>query len=78
MAHIVTENGETFLRNDWGIEDVRCALEGDDLAEMHIFTDEDCINVLRIVARSHDASVGINWEVLQYAIEFYLQQGEEK
>jgi hypothetical protein len=75
MAHIVTENGETFLRDDWGVEDVRNIIEYNGIEDAQGFTDEDCINVLRIVARSHNASVGINWEVIEYAIEYYLQQG---
>ena len=76
MAKMITENNETFLRSDWFIEDVRCVIEDNGIEAAQGFTDEDCIEVLRIVARSHDANVGINWEVLGCAVDYYLQQGE--
>ena len=76
MARMITENGETLLRDDWGVEDVRNVIECNGIEAAEGFTDEDCVKVLRIVARSHDANVGINWEVLGCAVDYYLQQGE--
>ena len=78
MARVITENGVTFLSSGWFIEDVRCVIEDEEIEGAENFTDEDCVKVLEIVARSHDATIGINWEVIECAIEFYLQQGEKK
>ena len=73
MARILTENNETFLRSDWFIEDVRNVIECNNIEAAQGFADEDCVKVLEIVARSHDANVGVNWEVLGCAVDHYLQ-----
>ena len=73
MSRVITENGITFLRDDWSIEDVRNAIECNGIDEAEGFTDEDCIAVLHIIDRSHDANVGINWEVIGCAVDHYLQ-----
>lgn len=72
MAHIVIENGETFLRSGWSVEDVRSIIDYNEIEGAENFTDEDCIAVLHIVSRSHDANVGINWEVIECAIDHYI------
>lgn len=33
-------------------------------------TDEQCVDVLRHVARKHDASTGISWDVLENAVDY--------
>lgn len=64
MAHVTTENGVTYLRDDWHIEDVQVGNEW--------ITDEQAIDVLEHVARNHDSEVGINWEVINFwAYELY-------
>jgi hypothetical protein len=70
MAKIVTKNGITFLRSDWSIEDVQSVIEDKDIKG--IFTDEDYISILHIVSRNHDANIGINWEVIECAIDRHL------
>jgi len=77
MAHIVIENGETFLRDDWGVEDVRNVIEYNDIEGTQDFTDEDCVRVLELVADMADANIGISWAVLECAIAHHLQ-GEKK
>lgn len=61
MATVVVENGITLLRCDWHIEDVQSLDES--------LTDEQCIQVLEIVAETHDANLGVNWDVIQCAID---------
>jgi hypothetical protein len=66
MAHLVTEDGITFIRNDWYVDDVQARLEDNwDFT----LTDDECIKVLELVADSHDANDGINWDAIDAAIE---------
>jgi len=66
MAHLVTEDGITFIRNDWYVDDVQARLEDNwDFT----LTDDECINVLQLVADAHDANDGINWDAIDAAIE---------
>ena len=66
MAHLVTEDGITFIRNDWFVDDVQARLEDNwDFT----LTDDECIKVLELVADSHDANDGINWDAIDAAIE---------
>jgi hypothetical protein len=66
MAHLVTEDGITFIRNDWYVDDVQARLEDNwDFT----LTDDECIKVLELVADAHDANDGINWDAIDAAIE---------
>jgi hypothetical protein len=66
MAHLVTEDGITFIRNDWYVDDVQARLEDNwDFT----LTDDECIKVLQLVADAHDANDGINWDAIDAAIE---------
>ena len=65
MAHLVTEDGITFIRNDWYVDDVQARLEDNwDFT----LTDDECIKVLELVADAHDANDGINWDAIDAAI----------
>lgn len=66
MARIVTENGRTFLRDDWGIEDVHAQV---DCMDKPAITDEQALQVLELCVEGFDAYIGINWEVIEQAIE---------
>lgn len=46
----------------WGLEDVFAQKEGKDL------TDEEAREVLFSIENKHDATVGINWDVIDYWI----------
>lgn len=50
-------NSENEISIKWGIEDVK------DVAED--LTDNECREVLRLAKVNHDATVGINWDVLE-------------
>ena len=67
MAHmIIDECDQVVLRNDWFIDDVEARLED---YWGFTLTREECAKVLTLVADSHDANDGINWDAIDAAIE---------
>lgn len=76
MAQVIQNGeGEWVLNIEWGIEDVRVCLVHDDAQAL---SDDDCINILKFAAQVHDASIGMNWEVIQGAAFYYMAQKELK
>ena len=74
MAQVIQNNeGEWVLRVEWCIEDVRQYME-ESGADQDTMTDNDCLNVLRIMADNHDAEIGINWDTIDAALEYYFRQ----
>ena len=74
MAQVIQNNeGEWVLRVEWCIEDVRQYME-ESGADQNTMTDNDCLNVLRIMADNHDAELGINWNTIDAALEYYFRQ----
>jgi hypothetical protein len=63
MAHITTIDGNAVLVDVWHIEDVR------EIPGAEGFTEKQCISVLEKAAQHHDATIGINWEVLAVWVE---------
>lgn len=51
---------KTSISIVWDIEDVR---EVDDS-----LTDEECMHVLQLIKNTHDATLGVNWDTIQEAI----------
>ena len=58
----------------WEIEDVReeARRKGQEL------TLDESRETLRLAKKNHDASIGINWEVLSIWIDFVINMREEK
>lgn len=54
----------------WGTEDVLWQAEQLDLE----LTEEQADDILESLENKHDASVGINWDVISYYIEDYLRK----
>lgn len=74
MAHIEMVNGKPVLRDDWNIEDIMSVADCMDVQ----ITEDDAALVLEIVADNFDANVGINWQVIEYAIERIVDiEGEQ-
>ena len=69
MAKVIHENGQTILRSDWHIDDVLSQAETMGI----VLTNEQAAKVLGIVADCHDANLGINWEVIDAAIDAYME-----
>ena len=69
MAKVVYEEGvaDPVLRVDWHIEDIVAEAE-----EMGIaLSKDDAVGVMLILARTHDARIGINWDVIKGAIRYH-------
>ena len=60
------------IERSWHIEDVRSLEEQSEAYGSEKFeplTDEECREVLKRVDDGHDATIGINWDVLQYHLD---------
>jgi len=68
MSKVIIEDGELVLRSDWYTDDVLSIDES--------LTDEQVRKVMELIARTHDADIGINWEVIKQAI--HIIKGESK
>ena len=68
MARLIQgQDDEWVLRDEWGIEDIRNVDDGE-----HDLTDEDCLNIMRVAETAFDANIGLNWESIASAIDFYI------
>jgi hypothetical protein len=54
---------------NWHIEDVKSIAED--------LTDEECRRVLYIAEREHDATIGINWDVLEMWADHVRSERED-
>jgi len=64
MAHIVTENGRTFIRDDWDVEDILSQAELDEVK----LSKKQVLLVMEYLVETFDANDGINWETVSDAI----------
>ena len=56
----------------WCIDDIK-----DKAKEMEVsvkLTDKQCMYILWEIHRRHDASLGVSWDTLEYAIENYINE----
>jgi hypothetical protein len=73
MAQVIQgHDDEWVLRIEWTIDDVRQYME-DSGADPTTMTDNDCLNILKIMAHNHDANIGISWDSIDAALEYYFQ-----
>jgi len=69
MARLATrKNGEKYVSDDWDGDDVLSV--ADDL-EVNL-TPEQVEAVLTLMAKSFDATIGINWDVIEICIQTVL------
>jgi hypothetical protein len=73
MARVIQENGVWILRSDWHIEDIKNQSENMGL----YLSDDECLQIMDIIADSFDANLGINWEIIDYAINEYMRCNDE-
>ena len=64
MAKLIREGGMWVIRSDWDEEDIIMQAENIDVE----LTDEQVYKVMQLIVASHDANIGINWEVIDNAI----------
>ena len=69
----IDEDG--YIHIKWHIDDVKATAEQMGIASR--MTDEDAREILEIVKHRHDASVGINWDVIEVHIDNYMFLKEE-
>lgn len=71
MTKVITdEHGDLVLRSDWHEEDF---LGMDDS-----LTKGQIRRAMELIARTHDANIGINWDVLGTAIEIVKEETMEE
>jgi hypothetical protein len=79
---------ETWLRNNenrndeiaivWCIEDIRNVEENKEIPEEDRLTDVECRDVLSYLRNKHDATIGINWDVLEFWMDEVRSQRKGK
>ncbi len=69
MAKIVMVKGKPVLRDDWHEEDIHSVADCMDLE----LTDKQVLEVMQLVAKSRDCNNGINWEVIESAIDAVME-----
>ena len=73
MARLIQgHDDEWVLRDEWGVDDIRSVIETEGIDDAEDFTDEDCINVMKITETAFDANIGLNWDSIASAVNFYL------
>ena len=60
-------NENNSIRIIWCIEDIKHLTDTP-------LTDDECMSILKKVECKHDASIGINWDVLEYYVDEYLEE----
>lgn len=70
MAQVLKDaEGRLILRSDWWQEDFEQVAE-----DMGVQLSPDQVEgVMELVADRFDANIGINWQVLEDAIQWYMQ-----
>jgi hypothetical protein len=66
MARMIESHDGWVLRDDWHVEDVEARLEDYWGFEL---TEDECLEVLHLVADAFDANIGVNWDSIDAAIE---------
>jgi hypothetical protein len=71
MAHLIKENGKLIIRDEWHEDDIQGVAEAMDLPEL---TPDQIEAVMDLVVESFDANIGINWEVIENAVDQALEE----
>ena len=73
MAHIATDaQGNKYIADDWGIEDIQSVAQQN--LGLKPLTDAQVEAVMDLIVESFDANIGINWEVIENAIEEVMEK----
>ena len=68
-----TEPDGWSITSKWSVEDIQYIAASQSLK----ISDADAMAVLKLVKRDFDANIGVNWEVLEYHLESYLNEKEK-
>ena len=69
-----TEPDGWSITSKWSVEDIQYIAASQSLE----ISDADAMAVLKLVKRDFDANIGVNWEVLEYHLESYLNEKKRK
>ena len=69
-----TEPDGWSITSKWSVEDIQYIAASQSLK----ISDADAMAVLKLVKRDFDANIGVNWEVLEYHLESYLNEKKRK
>lgn len=61
-----------FVQNLWSYEDIIGCGEG----MGHEISEEQALEIMELMGRRHDATIGVNWEVIEVIIEEFLNQNQ--
>ena len=64
------------LLSEWSAEDIQWCAKGFDDSKEDILTAKECGEVLELLERKHDCSIGINWDVIDYHIKDVKEKNE--
>jgi hypothetical protein len=68
MTTIKLDEGQIAII--WSVKDV--------MQECDWLTEEQALEVLHNIDHNHDATIGINWDVIYYNAEWMFPKGEEQ
>lgn len=74
MAQMIETHDGWVLRDDWSVGDIQSVAECMDLE----ITDGMAHDVMHMLALNYDANVGINWEIVEEAIEEVVEKEQAK
>ena len=71
MAQLIKENGKLIIRDEWHEFDIQSVAEDNHDTTL---TPEQMLKVMELIIKSFDANIGIDWEVIDSAIDQILEE----
>jgi len=68
-------NKENSISIGWCIKDIRYAMN--DREDKVDISDEECMDILSMIERRHDANIGITWDTIDYYLDEFIQDKKE-
>ncbi len=68
MAKIVMVRGNPVIQDQWDADDIMSVAENMDIE----LTEDQIREVMEVIVKSHDANIGINWDVIGSAIDYVV------
>lgn len=65
---------DTTIVTSWNIEDINVYIEDHEIENADILTKKDKFQILENIDHRHDASIGINWDVIEFHIEDFIDK----
>tara|TARA_R110000803_G_scaffold61535_4_gene121404 strand:+ start:2760 stop:3200 length:441 start_codon:yes stop_codon:yes gene_type:complete len=65
MAHLIKENNNWVIRDDWGVSDIKSVAIDINIT----LTDNQVYRVMENIVGNYDSSHGVNWDIITCAID---------